>query len=97
MSELAERGFLMPRPETAVQQAVTAATTPDQTDIKMARLTMMLAALERSVETRVVKTEEERARLQAADRSGHQWRIGEEYVAVADVMATRKHSGRIVV
>ena len=94
MSELEERGFLMPRPETAIPTEQQAALRVDQTDMKMARLTMMLAALERGVETRVVRTEDERARLQAADRSGHQWRIGEEYVAVADVMATRK-TGRL--
>jgi len=61
----------------------------DTDDLKAARLFLALAAIERNVEPRRVKTEEERARLQANDKSGHLWQIGEEYYSVADLMASR--------
>lgn len=53
---------------------------------KEARTLLALFAKAKGVETRIVQDEAERERMQAKDKSGHTWKIGDEYIAVEDVI-----------
>lgn len=52
---------------------------------KEARLVLAAFAKAKGVEPRIVQDERERARMQAQDRSGHQWKVGDEYISIEDV------------
>lgn len=52
---------------------------------KEARTLLAVFAKAKGVEPRVVQDELERQRMQAKDKSGHVWKIGDEYIAVEDV------------
>lgn len=52
---------------------------------KEARTLLALMALQRGVKPRVIQDDAERQRMQAKDKSGHVWKIGDEYIAVEDV------------
>jgi len=57
---------------------------------KEARGIATVIAAQKGLKIRYVQDEVERARLQAAERHGHIWRIGEQYYAVADLLKGRK-------
>lgn len=50
-----------------------------------ARVLLALYAKVYDVQPRIVQDELERARMQAKDKSGHQWKVGDEYIAIEDV------------
>lgn len=52
---------------------------------KEARTLLAIFAKAKGVEPRIVQDETERQRMQAKDKSGHVWKIGDEYIAVEDV------------
>lgn len=52
---------------------------------KEARLVLAAFAKAKGVEPRIVQDEAERQRMQALDRSGFTWNIGDEYIALEDV------------
>lgn len=52
---------------------------------KEARTLLAIFAKAKGVEPRIVQDETERARMQAKDKSGYQWKIGDEYISVEDV------------
>lgn len=52
---------------------------------KQARLTLAFIAKAKGVQPRTVDSEAERQRLQALDKSGHQWKLGDEYISLEDV------------
>jgi hypothetical protein len=56
---------------------------------KEARQLLALFAKLRGVEPRRVQDDLERERMQAKDKSGHVWKIGDEYIAVEDVIRAR--------
>lgn len=56
---------------------------------KEARTLLALFAKVRGVEPRRVQDEAERQRMQAKDKSGRVWKIGDEYIAVEDVLKAR--------
>lgn len=55
-----------------------------------ARTLLALFAKVHDVQPRIVQDETERARMQGLDKSGHQWKIGDEYIAVDDVRKAMK-------
>lgn len=52
---------------------------------KEARTLLTLFALQRGVKPRVIQDDAERERMQAKDKSGHVWKVGDEYISVEDV------------
>lgn len=56
---------------------------------KEARTLLAVFAKLRGVEPRRVQDETERRRMQAKDKSGHVWKIGDEYIAYEDVVKAR--------
>lgn len=54
-----------------------------------ARGLAVVIGAQKGVKVRHVQDEEERARLQASERNGHVWRIGEPYYAMADIRAKK--------
>lgn len=56
---------------------------------KEARRLLALFAKIRGVEPRRVETEAERLKMQHKDKSGHKWKIGDEYIAYEDVVKAR--------
>jgi hypothetical protein len=57
---------------------------------KEARGIATVIAAQKGLKIRYVQDEAECARLQAAEKHGHIWRIGEQYYAVADLLEGRK-------
>lgn len=53
---------------------------------KEARKLLALFAQAKGVEPRVIQDDAERLRMQAKDKSGHVWKIGDEYIAFEDVV-----------
>lgn len=53
---------------------------------KEARQLLAVFAKLRGVEPRRVQDETERQRMQAKDKSGHVWKIGDEYLSYEDVV-----------
>lgn len=56
---------------------------------KEARRLLAFFAKLRNVQPRVIESEVERDRMQHKDKSGHKWKIGDEYIAVEDVLKAR--------
>lgn len=56
---------------------------------KEARTLLAIFAKAKGVEPRIVQDELERQRMQAKDKSGHVWKIGDEYIAYEDVVRAR--------
>lgn len=56
---------------------------------KEARTLLALFAKAKGVEPRVVQDEAERQRMQYKDKSGYQWKIGDEYIAYEDVIRAK--------
>jgi hypothetical protein len=56
---------------------------------KEARKLLAVFAKLRGVQPRIVQDEAERRKMQAKDKSGHVWEIGDEYIAVEDVLRAR--------
>lgn len=62
----------------------------DKLDAKEARGLAVVIGAQTNAPVRYVQDEAERKRLQAAERSGHVWRIGEQYYAMSDLRKARE-------
>lgn len=54
-----------------------------------ARGLAVVIGAQKGVPVRYVQDDLERARLQAADKTGHVWRVGEAYYAMAEIRAKK--------
>lgn len=53
---------------------------------KEARTLLAVFAKAKGVAPRIIQDEAERQRMQSKDKSGHVWKIGDEYIAYEDVV-----------